>query len=162
MGRPVRQTHIQAFRWYMPGEPPYVAGLPDERQPCWDWTGPTTAGYGEIRSDIYGRVYAHRFSHHLFNGPVGAGLCVLHSCDRPICIQPRHLHAGTKADNLREAYERDRREPPTGGGRHPALSPAQVLLVRASHRTESMLALQLGVDRATIGRCRRGEGPYRR
>jgi hypothetical protein len=38
------------------------------------------------------------------------GQCVLHSCDQGHegCVNPEHLHLGTKADNNREARERGR------------------------------------------------------
>ncbi len=33
-------------------------------------------------------------------------LVMLHSCDRPICLQPRHLRWGTNVENVKEAWER--------------------------------------------------------
>lgn len=85
-------------------------GIPPE-EGCWDWTGGVqSSGYGHftlVRED--GKKFqmlAHRASQEIFNGPIPDGLYVLHSCDRKICVQPKHLRVGTQAENLREARER--------------------------------------------------------
>lgn len=78
---------------------------------CLEWTGRKTAkGYGQVvvaRRD----VRAHRFAYALVNGPVPAGMMVLHSCDNPSCVNPDHLRVGTAKDNWRNAIERNRLAP---------------------------------------------------
>lgn len=88
---------------------------PDE---CWPWLGRKNSTLrprqnGHIREPygtfaIRGRsVYAHRWA--LF-GPVALTTKdkALHTCDNPLCCNPRHLYAGSGADNLRDAFERKR------------------------------------------------------
>jgi len=58
------------------------------------------------------QVGVHRIAWTLANGEVPDGLCVLHQCDVPNCINPKHLFLGTVADNNRD---RDAK------GRHVAL-----------------------------------------
>lgn len=65
---------------------------------CWLWTGAKTKfGYGKLR--INGSYMgAHRFSYELYFGAAKA-LCVLHKCDNPSCVNPKHLFLGSKKDN---------------------------------------------------------------
>lgn len=78
---------------------------------CWNWTGFCNEdGYGLRR--WHGRkVYAHRFSWELHNGPIPAGLKVLHHCDNPPCIRPEHLFLGTQQDNIKDMDAKGRRNP---------------------------------------------------
>ena len=65
---------------------------------CWEWNGSKNrGGYGQC--NIGGLSGAHRVSWVLHNGPIPMELCVLHSCDNPPCINPKHLFIGTNKDN---------------------------------------------------------------
>ena len=76
---------------------------------CWLWQGPLmNKGYGTVKCN-HRRWLAHRFSLYLYLGREPQGL-VLHSCDNPPCVNPRHLREGTHADNTRDAIERGRRK----------------------------------------------------
>lgn len=88
----------------MPGPPPPA---PSPTEGCWDWPDAIqSGGYGMFTmTTAKGKktqVLAHRISHEIYNGPIPDDLFVLHSCDRPVCCQPRHLSAGTHADNMRD------------------------------------------------------------
>lgn len=70
---------------------------------CWLWTAGRTQkgpyGYGVIR---VGRkiIKTHRFSWEFFNKKqIPKGLHVLHHCDVPLCVNPKHLFLGTQNDN---------------------------------------------------------------
>lgn len=82
---------------------------------CWLWNdGQRPDAYGHFRRDDGRQVGAHRFSYELHHGPIPDGLHVLHRCDNPPCVNPAHLFAGTRLDNMRDMIEKGRARP---GGR---------------------------------------------
>lgn len=80
----------------------------DDSDGCWIWPGTKLeTGYGCL-SLFRKSVFAHRFSWGLHNGPIPPGLCVMHVCDNPPCVNPAHLRLGTKAENLKDMYAKGR------------------------------------------------------
>jgi hypothetical protein len=81
---------------------------------CWPWNGfRNEQGYGMIR---YNRKqsFAHRLSYEIHVGPIPDGLLVLHSCDNPCCVNPKHLRPGSHLDNADDMIERNRHTPCPG------------------------------------------------
>ena len=74
------------------------------------WTASrNSGGYGHRY--FQGRIqHAHRVAWQKSNGPIPDGLCVLHSCDNPPCVNPAHLWLGTQADNARDRDNKKRRD----------------------------------------------------
>ena len=72
---------------------------------CHPWSGPRhSAGYGLLRGG-----YAHRLSLELALGrELTDGEYACHHCDNPPCVNPRHLYAGSPADNVRDMVRRGR------------------------------------------------------
>ena len=86
----------------------------DKDGDCWTWMArrQPRGGYGQFQLDGRTRS-AHRVAWTLTNGPIPDGLCVLHRCDNPPCVNPEHLWLGTKAENNQDMTEKGRRFSPT-------------------------------------------------
>lgn len=120
---------------------------------CWLWTGAVNSdGYGSIWEGSH-NWKAHRLSYSLRVGDPGH-LCVLHECDNPPCVNPRHLFLGTKIDNWMDMDRKGRRWRPKGS-LHPnaLLTEEQVQLIRKRYAIGAMrpvLARDYGVSWETI------------
>ena len=82
---------------------------------CWSWTlHVDRGGYGFIRQGKTMRS-CHRVSWELTHGSIPEWLWVLHRCDNPPCVNPKHLFLGTRLDNVHDAIEKGRRGLGRGG-----------------------------------------------
>lgn len=83
---------------------------------CWPWlANKSKAGYGQFYLTYIGNKPAHRVSYTLATGQeIPTGMHVMHSCDNPCCVNPRHLSVGSPADNHRDMVAKGRdSKPPT-------------------------------------------------
>lgn len=125
---------------------------------CWMWTGLRKGiwhGFFMVSRQV---IYVHRFSHELHVGPIPSGMCVLHRCDNPPCVNPAHLFLGTRVDNNLDREEKGR------GGDHKGrrngrakLTEDQVREVREryccpcpGHGNATALAREFGVTPSAI------------
>lgn len=76
---------------------------------CLEWSGKRTPrGYGRLNINTV-ETYAHRAVIVAKTGmPIPTGMCVLHSCDNPSCINPDHLRIGTHKENSQDMVSRNR------------------------------------------------------
>ncbi len=75
---------------------------------CWEWIGyKDKGGYGTIRFRNK-QAYAHRLIYEIVCGKISEGLSVLHTCDNPSCVNPKHLFLGTQQDNINDAVAKKR------------------------------------------------------
>jgi hypothetical protein len=75
---------------------------------CWLWQGfKTVNGYGSTSyRNKSGRV--HRYVYVALNGPISSTLDVCHTCDVRLCINPDHLWAGTRKQNVEDMIRKRR------------------------------------------------------
>lgn len=98
--------HRKGFRWVTP-ETRFWRWV-HRTEFCWEWIGlKNPSGYGEFRVDGI-HWLAHRYSWWLHRGPIPDGLCVLHRCDFPPCVNPDHLWLGTRTDNHADMIRKGR------------------------------------------------------
>lgn len=74
---------------------------------CWEWKGRTNKEGYAIVSLRDADHLAHRVMWSLFHG-VSKGKYVLHKCDNPLCVNPKHLFEGTQTDNMRDMVKKNR------------------------------------------------------
>ena len=103
---------------------------------------------------------AHRTSWLLTYGKIPEGLCVLHKCDNPPCVNPDHLFIGTKADNFLDMVSKKRN---SHGERHykAIITDAAVRRIRKMYDSgigPAAIALTMGIEMkhaSLIGRRKR-------
>lgn len=124
---------------------------------CWEWTATKNSkGYGMFWAKGKFKL-AHRVSYEIHREEIPDGLCVLHHCDRPGCLNPDHLFIGTQADNMADMYAK-RRHARGSAHSNAKLTEDEVIAIRAlngvSHHS---LAKNFGVGRSQIQRIVAGQ-----
>lgn len=121
---------------------------------CWEWTAhKEEAGYGKFK--LEGRMQrSHRVSWTLTNGDIPTGLCILHRCDFPACVNPNHLFIGTQIDNIMDRDAKGRNNYNSGESHHNArLDETDVKFIRywlKKNYKHQKIADVFGVSRSTI------------
>lgn len=130
---------------------------------CWVWTASlSTAGYGRFKVRSYSSEAAHRVAYALANQVHPKGMLVLHSCDNPKCVNPKHLRLGTAKDNMDDMFSRKRNKSPDQSGANNGnskLTEIQVLAIKgmiAEGRKNTHIAPEFGVTHQLISKIRRG------
>ena len=126
---------------------------------CWVWTAAkASTGYGCFHDK---RPYrTHRYSWLIHNGPIPAGLLVLHKCDNRLCINPDHLFLGTHAENSQDMVNKGRSKGPNNAGEkhgESKLTDAAVREIRESPLKGRELAAKFGVSESAVSMVRRGK-----
>jgi hypothetical protein len=132
---------------------------------CWIWKrSKIKKGYGHPK--FKGKsIYAHRLSYLTFVGEISNNLFVLHTCDNPACVNPKHLFLGTNQDNMNDKVNKNRQAKGEDHGRSKLLKKevneirilwsaelAKRARGKAIQLTQKELAKRFKVDRATISR----------
>lgn len=128
-------------------------GLGDDE--CWEWMGcRKDTGYGQLTSGMR-RHAAHRVALQLSGVRIPKGMNVLHSCDNPPCVNPRHLRVGTQAENSMDVAIRSR-----SGVRK--LSDDDVREIRSlrGKMTISEIARRFGVGKSQVARIHKGQSRH--
>jgi hypothetical protein len=114
---------------------------------CVEWKG-------SFRNDGYGYIYwnkqdnsAHRVIHEIVNGPIPKGCMVLHTCDNPKCVNPKHLYLGDGKQNAQDRVAR--RAKPWF-----ALTDKQIQRIRElkGKMSQDKIAKEIGCSQTTV--CR--------
>lgn len=121
---------------------------------CWEWARSRFPnGYGQIQA--HGKpTQAHRVAWELTRGPIPDGMCVLHHCDNPPCVNPSHLWIGTHRDNNADRDQKGRHRSALGSAHgHAKLDESSVVAILRLHAkgiSQRTLAFRYGVSTSII------------
>lgn len=140
---------------------------------CWLWLAARTSSknpaYGSF--GFRGAVWkAHRVAFVLEYGIIPEGMNVCHKCDVTLCVNPRHLFAGSQKDNMQDCASKGRTPfqimkivaplfPGELNGRA-KLTWQQVAIIRtryASGESQQRIANDFGVSQVAISHIVRGK-----
>ena len=136
--------------------------LPDQSNPhysgldrCWLWLGGVFVyGYGAFNARKIS-YRAHRVSWMVKNGQIPNETCVMHRCDKRLCVNPAHLQLGTIAENIADRGAKNRSARVIGGKNGLSkLNDRSALEIRTlcakGDQTYRSLAIKYGVSGSTI------------
>jgi hypothetical protein len=89
----------------------------------------------------------------------GTKAIALHSCDRPVCVNPRHLRWGTQGENIEDAFRRDRRSATGDHNPNSKLTHGDVRCIKlriARGEPQRVIADDFGVSRSAIAMISNG------
>lgn len=128
---------------------------------CWTWTASVAGrGYGQIKLPGERRqTYAHRLSYEMHVGPIPSGRSVLHRCDNPRCVNPKHLFLGDAGANARDMKGKGRHLYGERNAQHRLTEPEvhSVFDLTSEGLSQREVAERLGVGQMTVSRILRGE-----
>lgn len=145
----------------------YSHTQPEPNTGCLLWTGCySNMGYGKFSAKTSRPKPAHRTAWEIEKGPIPAGMCVLHRCDTPACVNVDHLFVGTQVDNIRDMVAKGRH---VSNSRLSGSDIDAMVAMRARGESQSAIAAAFGVSQACVSdwmirrglrsRCARGATP---
>lgn len=148
-------TEIERFKkWYA-----------EQPNGCWLWLGTRAKirnqdWHGRWRSSSGTIEVSSRAAWRLMRGEVPKGICVLHRCDNPLCVNPDHLFLGSMADNVADMWDKGRaRQGISRGEAHGCskLTDALVREIKASKESGPKIAKRLNISTSTLYDVRNGK-----
>lgn len=118
---------------------------------CWDRNSAICGnGYSYVR-----REKAHRLSYEYFKGPIPPQKDILHSCDNPRCVNPKHLRYGTAKENGQDKKERGRGKGVKNNLHNAKRKPEEIVELRrlaAERISRKELSLKFDLSAAQVSR----------
>lgn len=132
--------------------------IPEPNTGCSYWFKSTTKnGYGTIYTKGKNKL-AHRISYIEYNGEIPKGMNVLHRCDVPCCVNPRHLFLGTQKQNITDMLKKNRKKKAFYGWKVLNLEQVKNIksLLKTGETTQS-IAKSLKIKHSTVYAIKNGD-----
>lgn len=128
---------------------------------CWNWSGwKNSDGYGKLRINE-STFFAHRLFYSYFVGDIKEEKpFILHKCDNPKCVNPRHLFAGTHQENMADMKQKGRARSGRYKGQPHAnvkLDKATVLAIRSDNRSQRVIGNEYGISQQYVSDIKSGK-----
>lgn len=115
---------------------------------CWNWIGYSNSKDSRGIFTIKRKPHSSpRIVYYIANNVDPKEKLVLHSCDNPSCVNPKHLRLGTVSDNGKDMYARGRDKSVYKKGENHKLSKlkdSDVLEIRSKYAVGNVTQKQLG------------------
>ncbi len=132
--------------------------IPKDKNECFIWLGakvPDLSGnyrpYIKLNNISY---YASRVLYYMIYHIDPGELYVLHTCDEPMCMNPKHLFLGTLEDNMRDRADKGRYNNHGENNPNNKLTEQDVIAIREKYSTgkytQEELASEYNVNRSMI------------
>lgn len=110
-------------------------------------------GYPRIRQNGKDKRMSRYIYSQVNQCEIPRGLCVMHTCDNPQCINPEHLRLGTNMDNILDKIAKGRSKPNRPKKK---FTDEEIHYIREiSKETTKRLAIKFGVREETIRNIRK-------
>ena len=129
---------VRKFAWENSEQLPWTG--------CWIWMKGVNAGDrgGYARTVIKGKTtFVSRLILGIHRSSVE--MVAMHTCDQPLCVNPDHLHIGSRSDNTQDMLEKGRSNRAKGEQSGAAvLTEKQVLAIRKEYEVGNVTQVELG------------------
>lgn len=121
---------------------------------CLEWPlKPNKSGYGKITHGGKKHTVSRLVATFVYGQPK-ENYFALHSCDNPICINPKHLRWGTKQENNEDMMKRKRNKQPQAFNHfNSRFKPQDIIDIRLKYQTgqtQTAIAREYQVAQVTI------------
>lgn len=132
--------------------------IPPNAEDCWTWRSWAPHSKHQLSTYKGETMLAHRRSYRMFNGPLSQGLVIMHHCDNPSCVNPKHLSQATQDANMKDCKDKGRFASQAGSKNKAAkLNEQQVIEIYNSPSSIDDLAAKYNVATTTINAILRGQ-----
>ena len=131
---------------------------PKNHNGCMEWLGSRNPkGYGQFTVGRFS-ARASRVAWIIEYGDLPVDKFVLHKCDNPPCVNPKHLYLGTNSDNMLDKFRRGRQGRTAQGieKSNAKFTEQDIINIRSDPRKQVVIAKEYKVHPTAIHAIKKG------